>query len=177
LKNGNINSFPFQDFSVYQNLHFYSLKKCLYCYDHTAEQADISCGDAWLSYLKEDSIKHSIIITRNNNSNELIHEMRRKGDIFLMKIEPEIVFKSQKKSIIYHKGIEARSKIGKYFGYSIDYPSDYKNTTKWNDYLAALIVLLNITISSNNKLKKGIFLIPKFIIYQWLLLFKFLTNF
>lgn len=177
LNNGEIESFPFQDFSIYQNLHFDSLKKCLFCIDHTAEQADISCGDAWLPYLKKDPIKHSIIITRNSTSDYNIQEMRRKGDIFLMRIEPDIVYKAQKRSIIYHKSIEARSKIGIIFGYSISYPSDYNNTARWNEYIAAFIVFLNIQISSNKLCRKILFYIPKIILYPYLFIFKILTNF
>lgn len=177
LKDDKKISFPFQDFSIYQNLHFDSLKKCLFCVDHTAEDADISCGDAWLSYLRNDPIKHSLIITRTDFSNYFIHEMRRKGDIFLMQIEPEIIYKAQKRSLISHKSIEARSKIGKIFGYSIICPSDYYNTARWNDYLASFIVLLNIQISSNEKCRRCLFFIPKIILYPYLFLFKSLTNF
>jgi len=177
LKDDKRVSFPFQDFSTYQNLHFDSLKKCLYCVDHTAEDADISCGDAWLSYLRNDPIKHSLIVTRTDFSNYFIHEMRRKGDIFLMQIEPEIIYKAQKRSLISHKSIEARSKIGKIFGYSITCPSEYNDTARWNDYLASFILLINIQISSNKKFRKHIFFIPRIILYSYLFLFKSLTSF
>jgi len=170
-------SFPFQHFSIYQNLFCDSLKKCLHCYDHTAEQADLSCGDAWLPYLKNDPIKHSIIIARDDNANEILHEMRRKGDLFLMQIEPDIVFKSQKRSIIFHKSIEARSKIGKLLGYSIDCPQEYMQKARWNDYLAAGMILVTIKICSQKSLRKIILIIPEFILYPWLFAFKLLTNF
>jgi len=177
MKKGKETVFPFQHFSMYQNLHFDSLKKCIYCHDHTAEYADISCGDAWLPYLKKDKVKHSIVIARNEKGNDILKELRRKGHIYLMKVEPEIVFASQKRSIIYHKGIEARSKVGKIFGYRIDYPANYKDTARWNDYLAALIVLMNIKLSYNPTMRKIIFLVPRKLWYPYLIAFKLLTNF
>lgn len=177
LTDGSRITFPFQHFSIYQNLFCDSLKKCLHCHDHTAEQSDISCGDAWLPYLKKDPIKHSIIITRNDNVNKIFHEMRRKGVLFLMQIEPEIVFESQKRSIIFHKSMEARSKIGKLLGYSINCPPEYLQKARWNDYLSACMILVTIKICSHKTLRKIFLTLPKFILYPWLFAFKFLTNF
>lgn len=176
-KNGEVKIFPFLYFSIYHNLHFASLKKCIYCFDHTAEFSDISCGDAWLTYLKKDPIKHSVIIARNENGDEILKELRRKGAIYLMKIEPDIVFKSQKRALIYRKSIEARSRIGKLLGFNIKYPLEYENTSRWNDYLAAVLALSNIKISYNNRLRRLIFLVPRKILYPYLVLFKVLTNF
>jgi len=177
LKTGEEREFPFQHFSIYQNLHFDSLKKCLYCTDHTAEHSDISCGDAWLAYLKGDPIKHSIILTRNETSDEIMKEIRREGELYLMKIEPELVFKSQKRSLIYHKSIEARSRVGRLLGITISYNDKYKNTARWNEYIAALIVLLNIKLSYNSRLRRLVFLVPRWLLYPYLFLFKLLTNF
>ena len=177
LKNGKVKIFPFQHFNTYQNLHFDSLKRCIYCFDHTAEFSDISCGDAWLNYLKKDPIKHSVIMARNEKGNGILKELRRDGTIYLMKIEPEIVFKSQKRALIYHKSIEARSRMGKLLGFNIKYPSEYENTSRWNDYLAAVIVLLNIKMSFDTHVRRLIFLVPRKILYPYLFLFKLLTNF
>lgn len=177
LKSGEKLVFPFQHFSIYQNLHFDSLRKCIYCTDHTAEHSDISCGDAWLTYLKKDPIKHSIILTRNDTGDKCMKELRREGELYLMKIEPEIVYKSQKRSLIYHKSIEARSKVGRRLGINLSYSVKYKNTARWNDYIAALIALLNIKLSYNARLRRLIFLTPRWLLYPYLFLFKILTNF
>ncbi len=177
LKNGEEMSFPFQHFSIYQNLHFLSLKKCIYCSDHTAEFSDISCGDAWLPYLKKDLIKHSVIVVRDNKSDNILKYLRREGILYLMKIEPEIVFRSQKRSLIYHKGIEARSTVGKLLGYDIPCPDKYKNSSRWNDYIAAMIVLLNIKLSYNSYFKRLLFAVPKVFLYPYLAVYKILTNF
>jgi len=177
INDGSMISFPFQHFSLYQNLFCDSLKKCLHCYDHTAEEADISCGDAWLPYLKKDPVKHSIIVARNDRANEILHELRRNGDGFLMRIEPEMVFESQKRPLIFHKSIEARSKIGKLLGYSIRCPPEYLQKARWNDYLSAAMILVTIRFCSQKTLRAIFLLLPRFILYPWLYAFKLLTNF
>ena len=177
LADGTMISFPFEHFSIYQNLFCDSLIKCLHCFDHTSEHADISCGDAWLPYLKNDPIKHSVIITRNENSNRILCDVRRHGDLFLMQIEPEIVFESQRRSIIFHKSIEARSKVGRFFGYAIACPKNYSLRARWNDYLSAFIILLIVKCCSNNVGRKLFLIIPRIILYPLLYAFKFLTNF
>lgn len=175
LSGGKEISFPFSVFSIYQNLHFLSEKKCMFCFDHTCENSDISCGDAWLPYLKSNPIKHSVIISRNSYSNLLLEEMRKKGLISLMKIEPEIVFKTQKRAIIFHKAVSARKKI---FGNSTDGDSiSFSYPPRWNEKLASCIIRLNFFISENSRLKKILFSLPKEVLYPYLIFFKILTNF
>ncbi len=177
LKDGNVRSFPFQHFSIYQNLHFDSLKRCMHCVDHTAEFADISCGDVWMRYLKKDSIKHSIIITRTAKADRILRDMRNEGDIYLVKTDSSTVFRSQKRSLIYHKAIDARSKVGKFFGFNIACPPRYANTARWNEYFAAFIALLNVKISDNKLLRGVVFTLPRVILTPYLYVFKILTNF
>ena len=177
VNDGSRISFPFQHFSIYQNLFCDSLKKCLYCYDHTAEESDISCGDAWLPYLKKDPVKHSVIIARNDRADEILHELRRNGDLFLMQIEQEMVFESQKRPLIFHKSMEARSRIGKLLGYSIMCPPEYLQKARWNDYLSAGMILVTIRLCSQKTLRAIFLNLPRFILYPWLYAFKLLTNF
>jgi len=177
LHSGSKVSFPFQDFSIYQNLFCDTLIKCLHCHDHTAELADISCGDAWLPFLKKDPVKHSVIITRNDTADTFLHDLRRKGDLFLMQIEPEIVFESQRRSIIFHKSIEARSKVGRFFGYAIKCPKHYSIRARWNDYLSAFMILLVVKGCSSKAGRRLFLIIPRIFLYPWLYAFKFLTNF
>jgi hypothetical protein len=94
-----------------------------------------------------------------------------------MGVEPEIVFESQRRALLYHKAIEARSRVGEWFGYKIGYPSEYENTSRWNDYLSAAIALSNIKMSYNSKARAILHLVPRQILFLYLLLFKLLTNF
>lgn len=176
-KGGGVRSFPFQHFSIYQNLHFDSLKKCMHCVDHTAEFADISCGDAWIRSLKKNPIKHSMIITRTKKADRILWGMRSEDDIYLTKTDSATVFQSQKRSLIYHKAIDARSKVGKFLGLNIVCPPQYANTARWNEYLAAFIALLNVKISDSKLLREIVFALPRVFLTPYLYLFKILTNF
>ena len=101
--------------------------------------------------------------------------MIEKGLISSRKISPFIVFESQKRSLIYHKSIKARAKVARLFGMKINvYPS---HDLRWNDLLAALIVLTNYHLSKSEKFNNIIFHIPRPILYLYLGIFKVLTNF
>ncbi|MDO8486489.1 MAG: Coenzyme F420 hydrogenase/dehydrogenase, beta subunit C-terminal domain [Candidatus Staskawiczbacteria bacterium] len=175
LKNKKHLAFSFGDFSTYQNLFFYCEKRCLFCIDQTSQFADISCGDVWLSKYKNNQIKNSLIIARNNKTQNILNKMEKSNEIYLRNIASEDIYKIQKRSLIFHCHIKARSRIGKLFGYNISY--DKNEQARWNDYISAFIILLNIKLSENKISEKIIFFIPKKIWYLYLILFKLLTSF
>ena len=57
---------------------FFIPKRCFLCGDHTAELADVSFGDAWLSQFKNDKKGRSIIITRTLRGQKIIEEVKNK---------------------------------------------------------------------------------------------------
>jgi coenzyme F420 hydrogenase subunit beta len=79
LKNGSEVVFPFKDFSLYRNLHFYCEKRCLYCEDPLGDNADIVCGDVWLEEMRQEAIKHSLVISRNPQLTQWVQEMEADG--------------------------------------------------------------------------------------------------
>jgi coenzyme F420-reducing hydrogenase beta subunit len=175
LNSGETIRFPFSHFSIYQNLHLFSQKKCIHCADHTAEYADVACGDAWLRELKSESIKHSIFITRNRIGEDLVKRMAAADRIRIRGASPEDVFRSQKRSLVHHKSLKAKSKTAPLFGYRI--PCSGMSLDRWNDRLAAIISLTNIKWSESDRFKHLIFRIPRPILLLYLLIFKALTNF
>ena len=48
---------------TYRNLYYYSLPKCFSCQDQFGLNGDISCGDFWISEMKDNLIKHTAIIS------------------------------------------------------------------------------------------------------------------
>ena len=175
MKCGRNVDFPFSHFSVYQNLHLFSLKKCLYCTDHTAEYADISCGDVWLKKMKKEAIKHSIFLSRNQKGNDVLDMVSKKRAIKVKDSSPKEVFLSQKRSLLHHKSLYARSRLSGLFGYNIKCTE--KGDTRWNDYLSTLISMSNIKWSESKGFQKLIFFLPRQILFLYLLVFKLLTNF
>jgi len=167
--------FPFSDFSVYQNLNFFSLRKCLYCNDHTAEISDIACGDVWLRKMKREPIKHSVFLTRTPVGREIIQRLLAAGRIRARTSTPFEIFQSQKRSLILHKGLYARSKISGLFGMKI--PCTDRGDIRWNDYLAAFIAVLNARCSENDRFNRFLFRAPKQLLYLYMLAYKLTHNF
>lgn len=175
LKTGETVLFPFSHFSIYQNLHLFSQRRCIHCADHTAEHADVSCGDAWLRELKAKPVKHSIFITRTQQSDVLVKQLAAADRIRIKAVSPQDVFRSQKRSLIHHKSLKAKSKTAPVFGYRI--LCSGMSLDRWNDRLAALISLGNIKWSESERYKHLIFWIPRPVLFLYLLIFKALTNF
>jgi len=177
LKNGKEITFPFQHFSVYQNLHFFALNKCASCSDQFGNTADISTGDVWLKAYKEKKVKHSAFFTRNEWSTKIVEGMISEGWLYADEVDQLEIFNSQRRGLIFHKSIKVRLLLSKIFRLHIHSDDIPKVPIRWNDFLASLIVLANMKISESEKLSDIMFKVPRKIIFLYLLLFKFLTNF
>lgn len=175
LRNGERFSFPFKDFSYYHNLNFFCLNKCLQCHDHTGYESDFSAGDTWLREMKSDSIKHTIVISRNKRSTQIIKQMMEEGVLAGNETDTATVFRAQRRALIYHYNVTARSIVGKKYGIKI---KDTVNArVRWNDWLAAHIIIINHKLSNNENVRDKIFKVPRFIIFIYFLFLKFLQNF
>ena len=75
----------------------YSCDACLTCGDCTAEEADISCGDAWLPQYEEraDNLGYSVLLTRSVFGEHLVQKMAGKKIIEIEKIDPVLIAKAQ----------------------------------------------------------------------------------
>ena len=102
-------SFPFSHFSHYHNLNFFCLSRCLRCHDHTGYVSDFSAGDAWLREMRKNPIKHSIIFSRTPAATAVLKEMADRGQLVARPIDAATVFRSQKRSLIYHYNVTARA--------------------------------------------------------------------
>ncbi len=171
---GKAENFPFQAFSRYQNLHFFTLRRCLRCADHCAETADLSVGDLWAQRFKGKDIKHSALLMRGERGVEVAQEMVSAGKLHLEPCTPGEVFQAQKRALTCHKSLYARSKLAPYFGFRV--PPAAKTPTPWNHWLATFILLVNAKWSYSPRFKKLIFKLPKPLLQAYLLVFKGLTH-
>ena len=69
---------------------------CDFCDDLSAELADISVGDAWISPYLNDGEGTNLVITRTNMAQELVLKGIRNLDINLDSISYDSAFSSQK---------------------------------------------------------------------------------
>ena len=175
LHDGSEITFPFSDFSLYRNLHFYCATKCLGCQDPLGEHAEIVCGDAWLPELKGHPIKHSLVISRTPQATYWLNDLTKSDVAILKPIPPETVFRAQRRGLIPAKrGKAARANLGKLFNHKIN-TGQWRSS--WNDYLVAGMVLFNHHWSNNRKFNPLIFKIPKPLLRLYLAAMSLLKNF
>jgi len=176
LKNEERIKFPFSDYSTYQNLFFDTADRCVACYDHTAEYADMSCGDVWDYAYKKLGKKHNAVVARSKVAEDIVNEMLDAKKVLLPQVTPAKIFKAQSRSLIYHKHIKARAVLSKMLlGKQIKYSENEK--ARWNDYLAAWMILMNIRLAKSEIGRKFIFMLPTKLWYFYLVVFKGLTSF
>lgn len=166
---------PFSYFSDYQNLYFFSQRKCHHCFDHTGFNADISAGDIWSLRMKEEPIKHTALVTRNEFSTDLVRSAIQKG-ILTGRVEPVAeVCEGQARTMPFHYNVSARSKAGRFLNEKIkDRVNEPVNV---RDFIVAWMVLFNEKFSRTQKGQKIILSVPKPVLKLYLYFIKFLESF
>ena len=163
---------PSSYFNDYQNLFFFSEKKCLACYDHYGYDADISVGDIWSYYLKNNPIKHTALIIKNDRGNEYFNKCST--NLYQKKIIIDEILDGQSRIGPFHYNLTARAKVGKLFNIKLVDRVNAK-VTFWH-LLDSFITLLNFKLSSNSFGKKIIFFIPRKILKFYLYIKKGLES-
>jgi coenzyme F420-reducing hydrogenase beta subunit/polysaccharide pyruvyl transferase WcaK-like protein len=116
---GKIATKQFSYFSDYQNLYFFSQRKCHYCYDHTGYYADLSAGDIWSLRMKNEPIKHTALIARTCFATQVVNEALE-NQVLTGNVESiEEVCEGQARTLPFHYNISARAKVGGMFGEKI----------------------------------------------------------
>ena len=176
LRGGREIEFPFQDFSLYRNLHFECEMKCLHCQDLVGDSADLACGDAWLPELKQQASKHSIAIARTRQAAAWVDEMIERGYLTMQRVPPQTIFRAQRRGLIPMKrGKAAKARLGRLFGFKIKHDGAWRS--RWNDYLVAAMVLLNYRLSRSRRFQALIFKTPKPLLRGYLMVMSLLKNF
>jgi len=175
LRNGRKFCFPFSRFSYYHNFHLFSLTRCLRCHDHMGYASDFSAGDAWLEEMKHEPIKHSIIFSRHSAGTAVLQRMAAAGRLVANEIDRTTVFRSQKRAINYHYNVTARSRAAAKYGMHIH--DSVGAPVRWNDDLAARLILLNHHWSHDPSRRDWISKIPQPLVMAYFLFLKLLQNF
>lgn len=175
LRDGREVRFPFQDFSLYRNLHFECEIKCLHCADPIGDEADLVCGDAWLPELKGHPVKHSIAIARTPQAAAWLDEMMARGYLTMQRVSPETIFRAQRRGLIPMKrGKAAKTRLGGLFGFKMKPNGAWRS--RWNDYLTAAMVLLNYRLS-RSRFRALVFGAPKPLLRIYLMVMSLLKDF
>ncbi len=175
FEKGQVVERPFSVFSNYQNLFFFCQAKCHHCHDHTGYDADISTGDIWSARMRCQPIKHNAVIIRTAAGQALFQEAVNEGAIFANPEPIEAICVGQARSIPFHYNISARAKAGSRLGFKIK--DSVNERVRWNDFLAAWIVLFNDRLSQSPRGQRLIRLAPRFLLRLYLVFLKGLESF
>ncbi|MCG8067713.1 MAG: Coenzyme F420 hydrogenase/dehydrogenase, beta subunit C-terminal domain [Candidatus Thiodiazotropha taylori] len=150
---------PFSYFSLYQNLFFYSEKKCLVCHDHFGYQADISLGDVWAYRFKDDPIKKTGVIIRSESGQQAWSAALQSKRISSTDLDISDILDGQARAAPYHYNVSARSRVAHLLGYKI--PDKTNSRVSWHQWLSALMALFNMRWSENKRWRGLIFKLPR----------------
>ena len=118
MKSGEEKMIPHYDWTSYV-LTVYEKWRCHFCMDPLCELADISLGDAHLSYLKGQE-GHNLIISRTAVGAEFLDNAHKSGVIELSGVDESEILESQKRTLYRKKHlIRAYVKLAKAFRRSV----------------------------------------------------------
>lgn len=115
LRDNQVINKPYPDYLSGFIGSFY-LERCNLCIEWFSPLADISCGDAWLPEFRTDVLGTSLIISRNEKSEELIKQAASKNLIEIRNIDPKRVCSSQPGFVSKRKNLRIRNKLNKLLG-------------------------------------------------------------
>jgi coenzyme F420-reducing hydrogenase beta subunit len=165
---------PFSFFSDYQNLYFFSQRKCHHCFDHMGYYCDISAGDIWSYRMKQHPIKHTALITRSESGQRAVESALNSGALVGQEEPIEEVMDGQARTLPFHYNVSARTKVGRLFGERIQ--DHVQERVRWNDYIVAFIALFNERLSRSRWGQRLIMMIPRPLIKLYLYFMKGLES-
>lgn len=162
-------------FGLYQNLYFWSEKKCFQCNDHFGYQADISLGDVWSQYLRNEKVKYSGVLTRTTQGRALFDSVRSHGALETRPASAVELLDGQARTAPYHYNVSARAPIAGKYGLKLK--DNLAEPVRWNERLVAHLTLYNWRWSNTAAGRRIIFKIPKPVLKAYLYFMKFLESF
>jgi len=162
-----------RSFTHYQNLHFFSERKCLNCTDHFGYDGDICTGDIWSLDQKNEDVKPTLIVAKSPQGQELFAQAQQNLD--LTPVHPRVVINGNSRGMTYHYNISARAKAAKRFGINIKDPLKLPVTPL--DELVATVGIFNFWWSHHPKYKHYIERLPFWAVKGYIYAFKGLQQF
>jgi len=149
--------------------YFFTPLRCMFCYDQTNENADLSFGDAWLKDIKKkDKIGSSIIIARNSIGETILKRAELAGLIALNKINFDKIVASQRSALYFKKyGCKARLEILKHLGLVKTSQSIKVRSVNPLSYIIALFEISGALISQKKSIYKILKYVPAICIRGW----------
>lgn len=133
---------------------FFNNRRCLLCFDQTAEYADISFGDIHIPKYLNDNKGINSIIMRSSLFQELLQKAAEAGAIILEPVSREDVYNSQRRMIYMKKQrIHAAFFIRKLFVKKVpDYGGSFSGKARLKDVVSVFAGLFQTWIGSRRHL-------------------------
>lgn len=164
--NGAVLTKPSKYFKDYQNLFFFSERKCMACHDHYGYDADLSMGDVWLFRLKEDPIKHTGVISRTEAGQTAFDRAFAAGIVRASSLDIREIMDGQSRIGPFHYNVSARYRAGRLVGFKLK--DSVQQSVSWHAYLDALLTLVNLRVSETAWGRKLILALPRPILKAYL---------
>ena len=111
---------PTRTFTHYQNLHFFSERKCLNCVDHFGFDGDVCTGDIWSQAHRGRDVKPTLVVAKTERGRALLDACW--DGIEREEVPAEVVLDGNSRGMTYHYHLSARAEAGKLFGVKIRDP-------------------------------------------------------
>ncbi len=159
---------PTPRFTHWQNLHFYSQRKCLSCVDHYGFDGDICAGDSWALDAKERDLKPTMLVARTPRGAELLAVASR--GLEMQPVEARAVLGGNGRGLAYHYNISARSRVARRFGLIVK--DKLRLPTTPLDRLIATLGVGNYWLSHHPRFERWVRCLPHGLLVAYVFLFK-----
>ena len=153
-----------RDYWSFIGSSFFIPTRCLMCSDQTSESADISFGDAWLPELSDDKIGKSIVISKSEIEEKILHTMKLKNRIELKEVSVKKVVQSQQ-NLLYFKKKNLKARID-LFQKKVHFNTNLIEPD-FIDYLLCLYPYFNRLVSQNHALRMLLKHIPQRVLFLY----------
>lgn len=166
---------PFSYFSDYRNLYLFAQPKCHHCFDHYGYYCDISAGDIWSPEMKQEPIKHTALLTRTAQGEQIVQAAIAAGVLSAQEQPLTKIANGQARTMPFHYNVSSRARVGRLFGLTIK--DHTRQKVRWLDALIAFLALFNERLSRRSWGRRFILALPRPLLRLYLYIFKALETF
>lgn len=176
LRGGLQKNLPFRWFNVYRSLGLFTKPMCRYCDDHLGAMSDVSVGDIFIPPYRQRKIKHSAILTRTEQGDQIIQGLIRSGRLVSEKIDPKLIFWAQKRILVPSGDLRSRFHACKRAGYPVRSDRTEGSRFRLRSFLTYFLLLCNDRLSRTRWGERFFRILPRPFLYLYIGAIKVLNH-
>ena len=145
-------------YTLYQNLWYFSARKCLACADHFGYDADVCAGDLWSARYKREPVKHTALIAKTPRGEAFVRGASGAGRLEAHDVPVTDILDGQRRTAPFHHNVTARHLAGVEYGISVP---DLGQRVRWHERAAARRVLKAYTASTDADAARRLLATPR----------------